>query len=486
MSEKQSFFECVGDFSASNILCVGDLMMDRFIYGDIDRISPEAPIPVFLVDSDKHMLGGAGNVVSNIVSLGAKVTLVSVVGDDAYGRDVKTQLNDLGVEPVLEVCNSRSTTVKTRYVCSNQQMLRVDREKSDPIPSAIEDKIIKDVETNITKVGAVILSDYGKGVLTDKVVIRTIEIAKENDVPVFVDPKGDDFSKYRGASFITPNRKELSEAANMPTKTDDEVIAAATKIIQEDGIENVLATRSEDGMTIVSLNGEAAHIKAKAKEVYDVSGAGDTVIASFAVSIAAGISADVAANIANAAGSVVVGKLGTATVTKNELVVSLEEQELSRRMSKFSSKDSAAVHVEILKSQGKTIGFANGCFDLIHSGHLALLRDAKSRCDFLIVGLNSDVSVKILKGETRPIQGQDIRIDVLSALEMVDMVVVFDEPDVIHTIEKVKPHLIIKGGDYKKEEVQGYDFVRAYGGDVIIIPIEEGHSTTNTVAKMQG
>ncbi len=481
MTDKPSLFEGVEKFSNSTILCVGDVMMDRFIYGSVERVSPEGPIPVLLVENEKHMLGGVGNVVSNIASLGANTILVGVIGDDIYGRDIEHQLEKLGIKSALEECNSRSTTVKTRYVGGNQQIIRVDREKSGDIPKIIEDKIIKNIEDNISKVGALILSDYGKGVLTDRVVTSAIQIAKEYDVPVFVDPKGKDFTRYAGASFVTPNSKELNEATGMPTKTDENIEAAARHIMQENAIENVLATRSEDGMSIVSLDGETSHIKTKAKEVFDVSGAGDTVIATFATGVASGLAAEDAANIANIAAGIVVGKHGTATVSKAELIRALSEKRFADRYSKLLSIEAAAVEVALLKQQGKKVGFANGCFDLPHPGHHALLRAAKLKCDFLVAAINSDRAVKELKGEDRPFYNQGMRADMLSSLEMIDMVVIFDEKDVLSTIEAIKPNIVVKGGDYKKEEVQGYGIV----DDVVIVPLEEDYSTTNTIAKLR-
>ena len=368
-------------------------------------------------------------------------------------------------------------------------MLRVDREKTDAISKDIEDDIIGNVKALIPDVDVVILSDYKKGLLTKTLVSEIIKIAKLENKPVVVDPKGADFSLYKGATVITPNRKELETAIGSKVETDDQVKAAALKLIKDFDFEAILATRSEAGLSLVSKDGTVVNIPAYVREVYDVSGAGDSVIASFATSIATGASFKDAALISNVAGGVAVGKTGTATVSPDEIKKIVEEDVIKEKITfslnktKLATRKKATEHAERLKVKGLKVGFTNGCFDLLHPGHLSTLRQAKEACDFLIVGVNSDISVQMLKGPTRPVQKEDARVAILSALEMVDMVVVFEEESVLETIKAIKPDVIVKGGQYKLEEVVGYDFVMAYGGKIVRAEMEEGFSTTNTIKK---
>lgn len=490
MSEKYTLFEDLSTLQNARVLCIGDVMMDRFIYGSIERISPEAPIPVLLTKREKHTLGGAGNVVANLAALGVHATLVATVGDDAAGADVKKQLEELGVLAEFKTSSSLSTTVKSRFVCGTQQMLRVDCEKTMPISADIEDEIISRIEKLIPNMGAVILSDYQKGMLTDKIIVAAIGCANRHNKPVIVDPKGNDFLRYRGATVITPNRKELEVVSGMKTGTDDEVRVAAIKLIMDCDIETVLATRSKDGMSLISKEATPVHIPAKVREIYDVSGAGDTVVAVFAVGMAVGLPIRNAALLANIAAGIVVGKPGTATVRSDEIRAMLEENIVMEKPSsalkatKLATLQKAATQAERLRVRGLKVGFTNGCFDLLHSGHLSTMRQAKAVCDFLIVAINSDASVKRLKGNSRPVQNQDTRVDILSALDMVDMVVVFDEDTPITLLKEIKPDLLVKGGQYKLEEVVGYDLVMSYGGKIVRADMEEGFSTTDIVNRM--
>ncbi len=464
-------------------------MLDRFVYGAVDRISPEAPIPVLLVDREKHMLGGAGNVVANITALGACATLVAMVGKDSAGEDVARQLAAQGVTAALETVSDRSTTVKSRFVSGMQQILRVDREKSSVISKETEDKILSRVEKEMAACGAVILSDYGKGLLTARVVAEIISLARKQGKPVIVDPKGRDFSKYKGASFVTPNRKELETATDMIAATDDDVRAAAMKVIVSCGIGGVLATRSRDGMSLITADDAPMHIPSDVREVYDVSGAGDTVIATFAATLAAGSVPRHAAVLSNIAAGIVVGKAGTATARPEEIEAAIArglktEKKTDFKAGKQTTLAGAAEQAERWRARGFKVGFTNGCFDLLHPGHLSSLRQAKAACDYLIVGLNADASIRRLKGPTRPVQDQIARAAILSALEMVDLVVVFEEDTPIELIKGIKPDVLVKGGQYKLEEVVGYDVVTSYGGKVVRAEMEEGFSTTNTIAKM--
>lgn len=491
MLENSALFEDLARLRAARVLCVGDVMLDRFVYGAIERISPEAPIPVLLVEREKHMLGGAGNVVANIAALGAGAVLIAAVGDDAAGRDVEAQLKELGVGAELVTATGRATTVKSRFVCGGQQMLRVDREKTDPVPQDIEDEIVARAEKIIPSVGAVILSDYRKGLLTDRVAAKIIETGRRHGKPVIVDPKGRDFARYRGASVVTPNRKELETAAGMKAATDGETRAAAMKIIVDCGVDAVLATRGKDGMSLVAAADEPLHIPANVREVYDVSGAGDTVIAAFSAAIAAGVTLRNAALLANIAAGIAVGKPGTATVRPDEIENVLctgyaMEKQAYHRKTKVATKQGAAEQAERWRLRGFRVGFTNGCFDLLHPGHLSTLRQAKAACDYLVVAINSDASVKRLKGPARPVQDEIARAAILSALEMVDLVVVFDEDTPIQLLQAIKPDVLIKGGQYKLEEVVGYDLIASWGGKVVRAAMEDGFSTTNTIQKMAG
>lgn len=475
--------------ATSRVLCVGDVMLDRFVYGSVDRISPEAPIPVMLVEREKHMLGGAGNVVANIAALGGKAVLLSVVGIDAAGDDIRKQLSDLNIDAALETATDRQTTVKSRFVCGGQQMLRVDREKTAAIGADIEQKIIAQLEKIIPAAGAVVLSDYKKGLLTDGIIRAAIDTARRHGKPVIVDPKGQDFTRYKGASVITPNRKELETATGMKAGTDEEVRAAAMKIIVSCGIQTVLATRSKDGMSIISQDAEPVHIPANVREVYDVSGAGDTVIAAFAAALAGGALLKEAAQLANIAAGIVVGKAGTATARPEEIRAVLDASasaEKSAGQSKIAAKAAAAEQSERWKAKGLKVGFTNGCFDLLHPGHLSTLRQAKAACDRLIVAINSDDSVKRLKGPQRPVQNEAARAEILASLSMVDMVIVFDEDTPLDLMKAVKPDVLVKGGQYKLEEVVGYDLIASWGGKVVRAVMEEGFSTTGTIEKMAG
>jgi len=490
MIENNKLFEGLQRLAAGSVLCIGDVMMDRFVYGGVERISPEAPIPVFLVSREKHMLGGAGNVVSNIKALGGNAVLLSVVGDDVNGREVKAQLEMQGIGAALEIAADRFTTVKSRFVSGGQQMLRVDREKTQAIPAAVEDKVLQSAEKAMQTAGAVILSDYGKGMLTDRVIQGIIEAAQRLGKPVIVDPKGRDFSRYRGATILTPNRKELETATGMTAGTDDEVRAAAMKLIIECGITAVMATRSQDGMSVITAESDPLHIPANVREVFDVSGAGDTVVATFALALAAGVRMENAAQLANIAAGIVVGKTGTATARPDEMVQVLEEQSGKTQKSYTGGKcvpiTAAAEQAERWRVRGGKVGFTNGCFDLLHPGHIATLQQAKEACDYLVVAINSDDSVKRLKGPSRPVQDQSARAAVLSALACVDLVVIFEEDTPIEAMKAIRPDVLVKGGQYKLEEVVGYDLMASWGGKVVRADMEDGFSTTNTIAKMAG
>ncbi|KZD10995.1 D-glycero-beta-D-manno-heptose-7-phosphate kinase [Oceanibaculum pacificum] len=481
------FADHLDHIAKARLLCVGDVMLDRFIYGTVDRISPEAPIPVLRVERERAMLGGAGNVARNLTALGVTTCFVTVVGRDEAGRIV-TQL--VGDEEVIEahllVEPDRRTTIKLRYIAGSHQLLRADDEEVKPVAAATLADLLVRAETDLDTSGGLVLSDYGKGVLTNEVVARLIDLARAKDKPVIVDPKGTDYSRYRGATILTPNRKELAEASRMYVGSDDEVVDAANKIIRECGVEMVLVTRSQDGMTLVRQDGPPVHLKAAAREVYDVSGAGDTVVAMLAAALAAGVPVEAAAALANVAAGIVVGKTGTAVAQATEVLSALHAQSLMSMDRKSCTLTEAVDTVRGWRERGLTVGFTNGCFDLLHPGHVSLLRQARKACDRLVVGLNSDASVQRLKGPDRPIQSEAARAAVLGSLATVDMVVVFGEDTPLTLIEALKPDVLVKGADYTVDTVVGAELVQSYGGKIVLAALEDGFSTTRTIARMTG
>ena len=485
MTDLSHLAQLVEQLPNAKVLCIGDVMLDRFVYGSVTRISPEAPIPIIRVERESAMLGGAGNVTRNATALGASVRFLSLVGDDLPGREVMEYVaNDKGVEPYIQIERNRPTTIKTRYIAGGQQLLRSDNETTATLAAATISNLSALAAQLAPDVSAIVLSDYGKGVLHGDVVAATIAAARKAGKPVIVDPKGTDYSIYRGATVVTPNRAEAQAATGIDIQSDEDAIAAATKIITECGIENVLLTRSQDGMTLVTSKGEATHLPTEAREVFDVSGAGDTVVACLASAIAGGASLSDAARIANVAAGIVVGKIGTAVVYPDELISVLHHHDLMIGEAKLMPLDRMVDRVERWRRKGYKVGFTNGCFDLLHPGHLSLLQQARSNCDRLIVGLNSDASVKRLKGEARPVQSEAARAAVLGSLETVSGVVIFGEDTPITVIEALKPDILVKGADYTIDKVVGADIVQGYGGKVVLANHADGFSTTSTIARI--
>ncbi|MEZ5815429.1 MAG: D-glycero-beta-D-manno-heptose-7-phosphate kinase [Alphaproteobacteria bacterium] len=496
----------------SSVLVVGDIMLDRFVYGSVERISPESPVPVLSVKREERMLGGAGNALANLAGLGAQGRIVALIGDDDEGAQLRTQISALGYSAdSLITENSRPTTVKTRFLAGHQQLLRTDFENKNAISDDTATRIVDTVKTALDDVQAVILSDYGKGLLRPDVIAGIIDAAAAKNIPVIVDPKGQDFSIYRGAAAVTPNKKELSEAARgAAVSSDDEVIHAARGLIEECGIGAVIATRSGEGISVIEHGAVPVHLRTTDIEVFDVSGAGDTVIATVAAAVAAGGTLVQAASLANIAGSIVVTKVGTAAVRHSELVRALDSDqgdaltqtgkdrdkaERARRGDIFEYSDTgwaeAAELVRRWKARGLKVGFTNGCFDILHYGHVSYLNNARDHCDRLVMGLNGDASIKILKGAERPVHDEQSRAAVLAALGAIDMVVMFgarqegDDNTAIALLEALKPDVYFKGGDYTEDQIPEAPTVRAYGGEVNVMPVYEGHSTTNSIAKMK-
>jgi D-beta-D-heptose 7-phosphate kinase/D-beta-D-heptose 1-phosphate adenosyltransferase len=476
------------DFSGATVLCLGDIMLDRFAYCGIDRISPEAPVPILLLQRVESMLGGAGNVARNIAALGGTAVLMGLLGSDAAGDETWDKIRATPrIIGATVASAARPTICKTRYIAGHQQIMRVDEEQVRPLDADEEARLIVAIGKNMPDVDAVVLSDYGKGVLAPKIVKFAIARARARDIPLFVDPKIDDFRHYHGATCITPNTAELALAAKMPVGTDDEVIAAAQKVRRDAGAAAILATRSDKGMVLVEASGAAYVEPARARAVFDVSGAGDTVVATLALAHASGCSLPEAMRLANTAAGIVVSKLGTATVELDELVLELsrEARDRARYNEKVYSADETETLVRQWKSQDLRVGFTNGCFDIVHPGHVAMLAAARRECDRLVVALNDDSSTRRLKGPTRPVNALTDRCAVIAALASVDAVLGFDEDTPLELICRLKPDVLIKGADYTLETTVGAPEVMSWGGRVALIDLVEGHSTTKVIGRLQ-
>ncbi len=477
----------LADLRGRTVLCIGDLMLDDFVYGEVTRISPEAPAPVIAVQRSETNIGGAGNVARNLASLGVRCIFVGIIGEDEAGRILSESLRQQPlIEARLVADASRPTTRKVRFVSEHHSthLLRADWELAKPVEKDKEDALIRHVLEALPKAGAVMLSDYAKGVLTARVIRAVIDAANEAKKPVIVDPKGLDYSVYRGATLITPNRQELAAATRRRADSDSEIIAAAEELARLVDSQAVLVTRSEDGMSLLVKGEEPVHIAAYPVKVRDVSGAGDTVAAVLAAMLAANAGFEAAMRAANAAAAVAVSKRGTATVSIPELrarilpAASLAAEE--KVLFDWSMLDE---RLQEWRRQGVRIGFTNGCFDLLHPGHIKVLTAARGLCDRLIVGLNSDASVRRLKGEGRPVQEAHARAEVLAALEAVDLVIVFEQDTPLELLKRVRPKVLIKGGDYRLDQVVGREQVEADGGEVVLVDLVPGFSTTELVKR---
>lgn len=485
----------IPDLSKAVVLVVGDLMLDHYVHGEVHRQAPEAPVPILAATKETFISGGAAGVVANIGGLGARAHVLGALAQDSAGDKMRQLMQAVGADTqYLTTVSDRPSIVKMRFVKGDDLLLRTDYEKAMPLSNTDEKTLIDNIPTAIKGCGAVIMSDYGKGVLTKNVMSAVLKAAHENKIPVLVDPKGKDFSIYSGADFITPNAKELGEATNMPVASEDDVVKAAQHLINTAGIVTVIAKRSEHGVMVVTKTGKLLSLPATADKVRGVAGAGDTVIATLATALAAGLTLEQAVTLANEAAGIIVAKAGTTPVEKEELQTLLEGQSAPRDV--FYE---AAVHhdwaaarkqIDAWKAKGEKIGFTNGCFDILHYGHVNYLNRARERCDRLIIGLNADASITRLKGEGRPVHAELSRGAVLAALGCVDMVVFFgadkaDDDKPIRVIEALQPDICFKGGDYKVEDLPEAKAVFAYGGAFEIMPMYEGHSTTNAIRKMQ-
>ncbi len=483
MSARPALIPLVERLAGVRVACIGDIMLDRYVRGRVERISPEAPIPVLSVDDEIVMPGGVGNVARNLVALGARPRLVSLVGEDGAAAELRALLEALAVATdALVVEAGRRTSIKTRYLAGGQQILRTDRETLAPPCEAGRAALASAGAAAIAGSAAVILSDYGKGVLAGDAASALIARAHTADAPVVVDPKGRDFGRYRGAHVIAPNRAELAEAVGGGMAAGEEG-EAARALVGRFGFTAVLATLGKDGM-ILAMAEETVALPAEAREVFDVSGAGDTVVAVLAAALASGAPLRDAAALANVAAGLVVAKVGTAVAAPDELVRALRHRDLMAGENKLATADGAADQIRRWRRQGLRVGFTNGCFDLLHPGHVSLLAQAKAACDRLVVGLNSDASVVRLKGPGRPVQSETARAAVLASLAGVDLVAIFAEDTPLRLIEALRPDVLVKGADYRPDQVVGADLVTGWGGTVLLARIEPGHSTTATIARI--
>ncbi|MBR0694942.1 D-glycero-beta-D-manno-heptose-7-phosphate kinase [Bradyrhizobium lablabi] len=476
--------------SGQTVLCVGDLMLDEFVYGEVSRISPEAPAPVIAVQRSETNIGGAGNVARNIAALGGHCIFVGLIGDDLAGATLAAALaKESGIENVLVRDSARPTTRKVRFVSDyfSTHMLRSDWELAVPAAPAVEQQLIDAILPLIARADIVLLSDYAKGVLTARVIRNVIDAARGAKKRVIVDPKSANLAIYRGATVLTPNRKEFAEATRSRADTPEAIAQAASDAMYLADCEAMLVTQGEQGMTLVTRTGQSVHVPALPVKVRDVSGAGDTVAAVLALSLAAGADWEGALRMACAAAAVAVGKTGTATVSPSELRRKiLPHASLAAEDKIVLAGDDIGARLSEWRRENLRVGFTNGCFDILHPGHVKVLTAARRACDRLVVGLNSDASVRRLKGADRPVQDAGARAEVLAALEAVDLVAIFEEDTPINLITKVRPSVLVKGGDYTREQVVGHEIVEAAGGEVLLVDILPGHSTTSLVDRARG
>ncbi len=471
------------DLAGRRVVVLGDVMLDRFVYGRVSRISPEAPVPVLQIEHESAVLGGAGNVARNIVALGGIAILIGAVGTDGAADEVTALVRETArLEADFVSLLEFRTVQKIRYVCGQQQIMRADIERAGEIPVGL---ILEKLASALAQADALVLSDYAKGLLTDALVAEAIAMGRARDIPVIVDPKGTHYSRYDGATLLTPNRAEAALATGIVGDDDEATGLAAEALLKLlPHSPAVVITRSERGMTLLRRGEKMLQLPTCARDVFDVSGAGDTVAATLTMMLAAGYAMDAAAQAANSAAGIAVGKRGTAAVGIAELEYGLHAERLHSSEQKVMPVSAAVERTQIWRGRHEKIGFANGCFDLIHPGHISLLAQAKHQCDRLIVGLNTDASVKRLKGESRPVQDEVSRAIVLGSLSMVDLVVLFEEDTPLELIKTLRPDVLIKGQDYTVDKVAGADFVQSYGGRVFLAKLEKGQSTTQTISRI--
>lgn len=482
MAEQSS--TVIDRLAQANVVVVGDVLLDRFVEGQVSRVSPEAPVPVLKYGAARALLGGAGNVAANLVAYGATATLVGLTGEDEPAKELGALCaNHPRLSAALVADESRPTTVKTRYLGGWHQLLRVDAEENHPMSSAIASAIVEAAEKAMRTAKVVLLSDYDKGVLDTGTIARLIAAARSAGLPVVVDPKKATTSIFDGATLLTPNTVEMERFTGIRVDDDATAEAACRRVLEASSIDAILLTRGAAGMTLVERSDDTAlHVRAATHRVFDVTGAGDTVIATLSAALSVSASLSDAVRLANAAAGIAVTKPGTTTVSSGELRQALGAEQDERVV----DAENAAAQVAEWKRQDLTVGFTNGCFDLLHRGHLYSLEQAARRADRVIVGVNSDASARKLKGPKRPLQDEATRAAVIAALRQVDLVVVFGEDTPEELIRTLVPTVVFKGADYKEHEVAGGAFVKANGGRVELLPLLPGHSTTATVGRLRG
>jgi D-beta-D-heptose 7-phosphate kinase/D-beta-D-heptose 1-phosphate adenosyltransferase len=469
----------------ARVLVVGDVMLDRFVYGDVSRVSAEAPIPVLAHARESSMLGGAGNVARNIGALGGEAVLVGLLGADGAAREVVRLLEaEPRLQGALVTDAARPTTVKMRFASAGQQLLRVDTESVAPAPAQAQGALVREIESRAAGAGAILLSDYGKGVLTQVVIDACHTAARAHGARLVIDSKARRFGHYGEADLIKPNAAELARATDMPTETDAEVEAALAKALDGCEARAILVTRAARGMSLARRGQGVRHASRPPPEVYDTAGAGDTALAALGLALAAGASMEEAMHLALIASSLVVQKAGVASVSPDEIIEAELADARSPLDAKIATPRRMASEAARWRARGLRVGFTNGCFDILHAGHIAYLSQARSWCDRLIVGLNTDDSIRAAKGPGRPVNGLEARARVLAALAAVDLVVPFEEETPIELIREARPALLVKGGDYAPEGVVGRDLVHAWGGEVRIADLIDGHSTTAVIRRL--
>ena len=467
------------------VACVGDLMVDRYVYGEVSRVSPEAPVPVLARSRELMMLGASGNVARNVAALGGEVSLVGLIGGDAEGHEALRLVGEeSGVEGYLVTDADRPTTLKTRFVSGGQQLLRVDLETSTPVSGDVEQRLIRTIRDAAKGAGAILLSDYGKGVVTEAVIAVCREAAAESGGMLVVDSKARSFARYGPVDLIKPNAAELANATDMPTESDAQIERALIRALQLWEAKAILVTRASKGISLAVRGETVRHFPTAAREVFDASGAGDTTLAAIGLALAAEADIEDAIAFAQLASGVAVGKIGTATVSPDELVEAAISAHLAPAEAKVATAQRMVEEVSRWRAKGLRIGFTNGCFDILHKGHITYLAQARSWCDRLIVGLNSDDSVRALKGEGRPVNDLESRALVLAGLGGVDLVVPFEEATPEKLIEAARPDVLVKGADYSEDQVVGGDLVKSWGGEVKLATLVDGYSTTAAIARM--
>lgn len=487
--------ELVQNLGQPRVLVIGDVMLDRYVWGDAARISQEAPVILLRAEKREERLGGASSVATMLRALGARVNLVGVVGEDTDALRVGQILTDLGIEHEGVIADSsRPTTVKERYIGKAQhkhpqQMLRVDYELTSSISAGIEQQLLQVIAKALKKTDIVLVSDYDKGVCTSQLLSTTFQMAKAQGCRVLVDPiRGSDYRKYHGCSAMTPNRLEAGLATELELNSTEKVFSAGAKLLEELAMEAAVITLDKDGMAMVHRDGRKKILPTRPRQVYDITGAGDMVLGVLGMALAAGAEYEKAIALANIAGGLEVEKIGVATVSRDEILRDLlrgQRATSEPATEKWLSLSELTQELEIRRKHGQKIAFTNGCFDLVHVGHVEYLQMARAQADVLVVGLNSDQSVRNLKGPERPINPMDARVQVLAGMQAVDYVTIFEDATPIELIKAIRPDVLVKGADYQKSEVVGGDFVESYGGRVYLAPLRNGYSTTNLLEKMR-